>query len=34
MTEPPAPRRLAVIWSPEARAHLRTIGRETAMQQV
>jgi hypothetical protein len=32
MTEPPAPERIAVIWSPEARADLRAIDRETAMQ--
>jgi mRNA-degrading endonuclease RelE of RelBE toxin-antitoxin system len=32
MTEPPAPERIAVIWSPEGRADLRAIDRETAMQ--
>lgn len=32
MTEPPAPQRIALIWSPEARADLRAINRETAMQ--
>ena len=32
MSEEPAPQRLAVIWSPEARTDLRTIDRETAMQ--
>ncbi len=32
MTEPPAPERIAVGWSPEARADLRAIDRETAMQ--
>jgi hypothetical protein len=32
MTEPPAPERIAVIWSPEARAEVRTIDRETALQ--
>ena len=32
MTEPPAPERIAVIWSPEARADVRSIDRETAMQ--
>ena len=32
MTEPPAPERIAVIWSPEARTDLRAIDRETAMQ--
>ena len=31
MTEPPAPQ-IAIIWSPEARAELRAINRETAMQ--
>jgi hypothetical protein len=34
MTEPPAPERIAVIWSPEARADLRAIDRETAPQIV
>jgi mRNA-degrading endonuclease RelE of RelBE toxin-antitoxin system len=32
MTESPAPQRIAVIWSPEARTDLRAIDRETAMQ--
>ncbi len=32
MTDPPAPQRIALIWSPEARADLRAINRETAMQ--
>jgi mRNA-degrading endonuclease RelE of RelBE toxin-antitoxin system len=32
MTEPQTPQRIAVIWSPEARAELRAIDRETAMQ--
>lgn len=32
MTEPPAPERIAVHWSPEARAELRAIAREPAMQ--
>jgi mRNA-degrading endonuclease RelE of RelBE toxin-antitoxin system len=32
MTEPSAPERIAVIWSLEARADLRAIDRETAMQ--
>lgn len=32
MTEPPAPERIAVLWSPEARANLRAIAREPAMQ--
>jgi mRNA-degrading endonuclease RelE of RelBE toxin-antitoxin system len=32
MTEPPAPQRIAVIWSREARADLRAISRETALQ--
>ena len=32
MTEPPAPERISVIWSPEARADLRAIDRETALQ--
>lgn len=32
MSEDPAPERIAVIWSPEARADLRAIERETAMQ--
>ena len=32
MSEDAAPERIAVIWSPEARAALRAIERETAMQ--
>ena len=32
MSEDAAPGRIAVIWSPEARADLRAIDRETAMQ--
>jgi len=32
VTEPPAPERIAVLWSPEARADLRAIDREPAMQ--
>ncbi len=32
MSEDPAPERIAVIWSPEARADLRAIERETAMR--
>ena len=32
MIEDAAPERIAVIWSPEARADLRAIDRETAMQ--
>ena len=32
MTEAPAPQRVAAIWSQEARADLRAIDRETAMQ--
>ncbi len=32
MTEEPAPVRLAVVWSPEARSDLRTIDREQAIQ--
>jgi mRNA-degrading endonuclease RelE of RelBE toxin-antitoxin system len=32
VSDAPAPGRIAVIWSPEARADLRTIERETAMQ--
>jgi mRNA-degrading endonuclease RelE of RelBE toxin-antitoxin system len=31
-SEPPAPERIAVRWSPEARADLRAIDREPAMQ--
>lgn len=32
MSEDAAPERIAVVWSPEARADLRAIDRETAMQ--
>ena len=32
MSEDAAPERIAVIWSPEARADLRAIERQTAMQ--
>ncbi len=32
MSEDAAPDRIAVVWSPEARADLRAIERETAMQ--
>jgi mRNA-degrading endonuclease RelE of RelBE toxin-antitoxin system len=32
VSEEPAPKRIAVIWSPEARADVRAIERETAMQ--
>ena len=32
MSEDAAPERIAVIWSPEARADLRALDRETAMQ--
>ena len=32
MSEESAPDRIAVIWSPEARADLRAISRGTAMQ--
>ena len=32
MNEEPAPERIAVIWSPEARADVRMIERDTAMQ--
>jgi mRNA-degrading endonuclease RelE of RelBE toxin-antitoxin system len=32
VSEDAAPERIAVIWSPEARADLRAIDRETAMQ--
>ena len=32
MTEPPPPVHIAVLWSPEARADLRAIDRESAMQ--
>lgn len=32
MSEEPAPERIAVIWSPEARADVRTIERDMALQ--
>ena len=32
MTEESAPERIAVVWSPEARADLRAIDREPALQ--
>jgi mRNA-degrading endonuclease RelE of RelBE toxin-antitoxin system len=32
VSQDPAPERLAVIWSPEARSDLRAIDRETALQ--
>ncbi|HKO04768.1 MAG TPA: type II toxin-antitoxin system RelE/ParE family toxin [Candidatus Acidoferrales bacterium] len=32
MTEPASPQRISVRWSPEARADLRAIDRETALQ--
>lgn len=32
MSEEAAPERIAIIWSPDARADLRAIDRETAMQ--
>jgi len=32
MSEEAAPRRMAVLWSPEARSELRSIDREPAMQ--
>ena len=32
MSEEAAPERIAVVWSPEARADLRAVERETAMQ--
>jgi mRNA-degrading endonuclease RelE of RelBE toxin-antitoxin system len=32
VSEDAAPERIAVVWSPEARADLRAIDRETAMQ--
>ncbi len=32
MSDEAAPERIAVLWSPEARADLRAIDRETAMQ--
>jgi mRNA-degrading endonuclease RelE of RelBE toxin-antitoxin system len=32
MTEPPAPRHVGVLWSPEARANLRAIDRDQALQ--
>ena len=31
MSEPPTPSKLTIIWSPEARADLRAIDRETAL---
>lgn len=31
MSEEPAPERIAITWSPEARAELRGINRETAL---
>jgi len=32
MTEPPTPQRIAVVWSPEARASLRAIDRAIALE--
>jgi mRNA-degrading endonuclease RelE of RelBE toxin-antitoxin system len=32
VSEVPAPERIAIVWSPEARADLRAIDRETARQ--
>jgi mRNA-degrading endonuclease RelE of RelBE toxin-antitoxin system len=32
MTEAPAPQRISVIWSPEARTDLRATARESALQ--
>ncbi len=32
MTEPPAPQRMGPLWSPEARADLRAIDRDQALQ--
>jgi mRNA interferase RelE/StbE len=32
MTEPPARQRVGVVWSPEARADLRAIDRDQALQ--
>jgi mRNA-degrading endonuclease RelE of RelBE toxin-antitoxin system len=32
VSEEPAPERIAVIWSPEARTDLRAIDRDTALQ--
>lgn len=32
MSQDPVPERIAVVWSPEARADLRAIDRTTAMQ--
>jgi mRNA-degrading endonuclease RelE of RelBE toxin-antitoxin system len=32
VTEPPAPVRIAVLWSPEARTDLRAIDREAALR--
>jgi len=34
MTEPPAAQRIAVIWSPEARADLRAISRDSPLHRV
>lgn len=34
MSEEPAPERIAVIWSPEARADLRALDRDTALQNL
>lgn len=34
MSQEPAPERIAVSWSPEARTDLRAIDRETAMQML
>lgn len=32
MSEEPAPERIAILWSPEARADLRAVERDTALQ--
>ena len=32
MSEEPAPERITVVWSPEARAELRAIDRKTALE--
>jgi mRNA-degrading endonuclease RelE of RelBE toxin-antitoxin system len=32
VSEEPVPRRIAILWAPEARADIRAIDRETAMQ--
>ena len=32
MTEPPAPQRMGALWSPQARADLRAIDRDQALQ--